>query len=227
MNGAGLAIGLAAVVLAVKYSAARASASGASGPPPPSVASWTPYLSDLVDQAGLPLAWVLRWIQVESGGNPFAVGNVNALGPDGFPREMGLSQLYNPDDLRTFGLSSAQLRAGADGNSQRAARALTDEEKRYHASAAVRHMARCRDRATTALNGALVVGWSTRDRLTLAKLVHGLPGLVKSSLLAGTTSWAQYRAKLEHTKLDAGTERYRSEFSRIFANAEKTAAVVP
>ncbi len=222
MNGATLAVALLVVVGIVKYSASRATA----GPPPPSVTSWTPYVRDLAESAGLPLAWVLRWIQVESGGNPFAVGNATAVGPDGFPREMGLSQLYNPDDLRTFGLSSAQLRAGAVGNTQRAARALTEDEKRYHASAAVRHMTRDRDRSRAALNGAHVVGWSERDRLTLAKLEHGLPGLVKVSVLVGTTSWADYRAKLERTKLDAGTERYRSEFARIFANAEKTAAVL-
>ena len=53
------------------------------------------------------------WGDMESGWNPCSVGNPGQLGPDGQPAEIGLGQLYNPDDFRAFGQTPANYRAYA------------------------------------------------------------------------------------------------------------------
>lgn len=55
-----------------------------------------------------------KWLEIESGGNPTAVGDPGQLGEGSSePAEIGLGQLYNPDDFRHFGISPQAFRAYA------------------------------------------------------------------------------------------------------------------
>src|SRR5262245_23473418 len=78
---------------------------------PPGLDEWAAILAPMCAARGIQLPYALNWISMESGGNPCEIGYPPAKGPDGMPREMGIGQFYNPDDLRRLGLTSTQLRA--------------------------------------------------------------------------------------------------------------------
>ena len=76
--------------------------------------------------------------------------------------------------------------------------------------------------------------WRPKDQLKLVKLVHGLPGLVKSGVALATKhlgraprDWLEFKTAVNATKMDAGTEKYRNLFPKVFANAEKVTAGLP
>jgi hypothetical protein len=59
-------------------------------------------------------AFAMKWGEIESGGNPCAVGNPGQIEPsNGQPAEIGLGQLYNPDNFRTLHRDPAAFRAYA------------------------------------------------------------------------------------------------------------------
>lgn len=197
----------------------------------PNAESWRDLVGPLAVASGIDPDFAIQWIAIESDGNPCAFGRANALGPDGYPREMGLAQLYNPDDLASLGVSAAQLRAYCVTGSQRLARPLTETERLYQATAAVALMARCKARAERTLQ-SVGASWTSKDIHRLAKLYHALPGLasavgrVTTRLGRPPGSWEEFSRVVVTTPLDAGTMTYSSDFDRLLGNAERTGKVV-
>jgi hypothetical protein len=144
---------------------------------------WRPYVVELATSREQPVVFHMAWIARESGGNPGAVGSIHASGPDGYAREMGLYQLYNPDELQLAGVTSAQLRAGcaAPTGTQQMVRALTDDEMRVHVAAGVAYIAKRRQRADADL-ASVGASWSEQDTWRLVKLYHALTGLPGAAL---------------------------------------------
>lgn len=221
---------------------------------PPSMADWSRVFSPLVERYGVPLAFVLRWVQHESGGNPCSIGVPDARGPDGMPRELGIAQWYNPSDLNRLGLSSYGVRAMCEpgdqhprvykgrqtrGFSERMIRRMTPEEMVEQAKATlgkiVESVAAARvDMAKAAVEPAGAWGPSSPGFWALVKLQHGLPGIsrglpkVRAALGRPPKDWKEFRAAVTTgvATLDPGTEKYRSEYPRIFDNAEDSGRVV-
>jgi hypothetical protein len=79
--------------------------------PSPTLEAWAMLLAPAAATRRIQMPYALQWVAMESGGNPCAVGYPPAKGPDGAPKEMGIAQFYNPDDLQRIGLSSRELRA--------------------------------------------------------------------------------------------------------------------
>lgn len=77
----------------------------------PSVLRWAGAFGPAAAAAGVPLEFVQAWNAIESGGYPGSIGSPGAKGPDGYPQEVGLLQLYNPDDFTALGFTPAQLLA--------------------------------------------------------------------------------------------------------------------
>ena len=180
--------------------------------PPPPLAQWDAYLAGPCAAHGIQPAYARRWIEIESAGQPCAVGDPRAGGDPGdpgadFPREIGIAQLWNPDDLRHLGATAAELRAycipgrnhpsrirDAKGSlidivgfSQTLARSLTPAEMQRQADLAVGLIGLAMtgaDRDLTAV--AAGPGWARtqRDYWRLVKLQHALPGLSHSGLPA-------------------------------------------
>ncbi len=217
---------------------------------PPTLEQWGALLAPGCLAHRLQLPYVLKWIDLESGGNPCAVGYPAAHGPDGQPLELGIAQAYNPDDLQLLGVTGTQLRAycvpgdrhsitykgkTVQGFSSALLRPLTAEEMQVQADAAVSLITRCMSTATRDLMGVNAgAGWSpsTRNYWTLVKLQHALPGLSRSGLPAvarrlgrAPRSWLEFRTGLDVVQLDRGTEQYRREFPRLLNNAEQCASV--
>lgn len=197
--------------------------------------AWRLFFMPMSVATGVPIQFALAWTEKESGGNPCAVGRLTALGPDGTYQEMGIGQFYNPDDLKRFGVTGKSLRVYCVPGTQRCSRQLTPTEMAQQAHLLYQLIQYCRDTADTAMRKNGVRGWSERDTYKLTKLVHGLPGLVKSGLALVTIAlkrpprdWSEFKsAILGGVKMDAGTERYRAQFARTFANAESTANAIP
>lgn len=205
--------------------------------------TWIPSLTLPAMQNNVPLPFAVAWEGEESGGNPCAIGSPHAKGPDGNPQEMGIMQIYNPDDLQHFGVKGSDLRAycSSDPNNlQMVTRELTEAEIAQQADLLIKMIVKSRAVAQQYLNLA-GAHWSPdgRDFWCMVKLVHGLPGLVHglmnvaAFLKRAPTSWAEFRSTIEHSvKLDPTTEAYRNDpphrinFSDIFDNAEKAAAGV-
>ena len=194
---------------------------------------WAYLIYPMADAAKIEPLFCLAWIKVESGGNPCAWGSATAKGPDGHPREQGIVQLYNPDDFKKFQVASGALRKYCTPGTQVCSRMLTDAEMQVQAKAAMDLILHCREVAgmAAAKNG---LRWRPKDQLKLVKLVHGLPGLVKSGVALATKhlgraprDWLEFKTAVNATKMDAGTEKYRNLFPKVFANAEKVTAGLP
>jgi hypothetical protein len=77
----------------------------------PSVESWRPYVAKLTPALGnIPVPFVLAWIEVESAGNPCAVGFVGDIDAQGQVLESGLFQLMSPHDIATGRTTVAAMR---------------------------------------------------------------------------------------------------------------------
>jgi len=210
----------------------KASASPVADPSYP-VSIWRALIKKLAP-ASLDVEFVLKWIEVESNGNPCAVGSFKSFGPDGNPLEMGIGQFYNPDDLVRLKLTGSELRAYCIPGTQRASRVLTPTEMTRQAQAMIDLIKSCQASATNDLR-SVGATWSPRGRdfYKLTKLQHGLPGLPRMGMPAVTKKlghaprdWQEFRTTLASVKLDSNTEKYRDGFAKILNNAEKTAAVV-
>jgi hypothetical protein len=220
------------------------------GVPPPGLGTWAALLAPLSLQSNLQLPYVLKWIDMESGGNPCDIGHPQAKGLDGLPLEMGIAQFYNPDDLRPMGVSGAELRAYCvpgdqheilykgrviRGFSKALLRPLTAAEMTQQARMTIQLILRCVGDATrdlTKIHAGPAWSRSSRDFWRLVKLQHGVPGISRSGLPAVTQKlgrpprdWREFRDTLALVKLDAGTEAKRSIFAVVLDNAEQCASV--
>lgn len=214
---------------------------------PPRTQDWSTALAPGCLRAGIQLTYALRWVAEESGGNPCAVGNPEERGPDGYPKEMGIAQLYNPDDLTVVDppLSSYELRAYCmpgdwhtsmyrhrvvRGFSQDLLRQLTAQEIQRQADGQVGLIARCERTARAdlvAIGAAGEPGWS-RDRRSywaLVKLQHGDPVLSRQGLPAvrrklgrPPRDWAEFAANLA-----AALPKYAGVAAVVLHNAEACA----
>ena len=211
----------------------RAAVASAMAPPIPEydVEFWQEHLRGPCEEMGVPLVYALRWVQLESGGNPCAIGSPTQKGPDGHPRELGIAQFYNPDDLQFLHLTGHGLRLYC-GKDNRPVRALTEAEVKEQAEATVELIDRCMIRAQGDL-ARVGATWKTYDVLCLTKLQHGLPGISRSGLPAVTkllgrppADWDEFCANVSKVTLDSGTERYRAVFDKVLANARSTASVI-
>lgn len=216
---------------------------------PPGADVWARAMAAGCAAHGIQPAYAAKWINMESGGNPCGVGYPAAHGPDGNPKEMGIAQFYNPDDLQALGLTGRELRAYCVpgdkhsvifkkkqvlGFSQDMTRSLTPAEIQQQADGAVGLIARSMTSATHDLTAARAsAAWSPRHRnyWAMVKLQHGLPQVSRVGFAAVTkmlgrspTGWAEFRHGVDRIKLDPATERdYRSYIPAIMENAERCA----
>lgn len=195
-----------------------------------SAQSWSPLVRELAtDDAEAKFA--VAWLAKESNGNACAFGSANAKGPDGNPREIGLGQLYNPDDFTALGLSPSDFRAYCKPGTQQLTRQLTDDERRAQVAALLGLVRKSKARATGLL-AQVGASWTVADTYRFTKLQHGLPGLasgirtVTTKLGRAPGSWTEFRNTVVTCQLDAGTMRYKDAFARVLDNAQHTGDAV-
>ncbi len=172
----------------------------------PTTADWAKMLAPGCAASGVQLAYALKWVAMESGGNPCAIGyppargNPKEGGDPNFPLEMGIAQFYNPDDLQRLHLTGAELRdycvpgdqhdtvyhgKAILGFSQLMNRPITPAEMQKQANGCVELIVRS---MASASNDLSVIGagpmWSPahQDFWALTKLQHGLPVLSRQGL---------------------------------------------
>lgn len=100
----------------------------------PRVAAWQTLVRQLIasEFPRVDDRFAMAWLAMESGGNAVAVGDPGRLGQGSQePAEIGLGQLYNPDDFHAFGIDPAAFRAYAP-----AAAPLAAQYNQLRASAA-------------------------------------------------------------------------------------------
>jgi hypothetical protein len=205
----------------------------------PGLKRWEPYVKIAATVARVPWEVAYAWIGIESEGNPCAVGEKTATAPDGYPKEIGLVQFYNPDDLRRLGAKPSELCAycvrpqPGEPNPQKLARAMTPAEIGRHVGLS---MAFIRDKQADADHYLVLhhVPWATQgaDYWRMVKLVHALPsivhtglGQVVAKLGRPPTSWWEFRTTYETINPRA---RYNPKvkkqdgYWRALANAEWT-----
>lgn len=177
----------------------------------PETAAWQPIVNRLIktEFRRVDGPFSMAWMQMESDGNECAVGDPASIAPDGNPREIGLGQLYNPDDFHAFGVTADRFRAYAPAAAplagrylaakaindtatmkavaremQTRTRPLTDSEKddqvRY---TLLKKIDQCIDKvnALVAKDG---IHWSPPDYWKLVKAPHALPGILNTGMPA-------------------------------------------
>jgi hypothetical protein len=211
----------------------------------PSTADWAKALAPGCVASGIQLAYALKWVAMESAGNPCTIGYPPARGPDGLPLEMGIGQFYNPDDLQRLHLTGVELRAYCvpgdqhetvykgkviRGFSQLMSRPITLPEMQKQANGTVELIVRSMASASRDL-GSVGAGpsWSPGHRAfwALTKLQHGLPALsrqglplVKGLLGRSPSSWSEFADALAKVKFSNEIEiKHRADFPRILDNA--------
>lgn len=193
----------------------------------PHVVQWQPAVFAQAALAGVPPAFAMAWLAVESGGNPCAVGEATATGPDGYPREVGLFQMYNPDDFKEAGASASEIcsycvrpPAGpktkrakdggyADGSAvnhgRMAVAQLTPEQVVKHVGLGI-SMIKAKERYADQYLRASHVPWAadSPDYWAAVKAVHAYPAIVASGISAVTrklgrapSSWHEFRSTYE------------------------------
>jgi hypothetical protein len=192
----------------------------------PQITKWEPIVAALAVAAGVPVPVAMAWQAIESGGNPAATGELTATGPDGAPREIGLFQIYNPDDFKALGANPLELVAytvrpapGArtqrdddggykDGtlrNPQRLARPMTPAEITRHVQLGINLINLKRHYADRYLaeNG---ITWPTTspDYWAAVKAPHAWPPIINTGLAKVTKylgrppiSWKEFRSTYE------------------------------
>lgn len=193
-----------------------------------STEQWRPLLQRF--GAGLPVDFLLAFVDEESG------GNVCSLGIPGV--EAGLFQTFHPSDDR-FGATFAQLRAACSGPVL--ARQLTPDEQVLQVQVGI---AKVRDlyaraRATLAAAGATWLESST-DFWKWVKLGHGLPAM-QSELMQQITrrlgraprTWDEFKeitlsmspgefpASLQPFAFAQSTRGRQNRIADVIANAEE------
>jgi hypothetical protein len=202
---------------------APAPAVPAGQPPVYSVATWLPYVQPLAVAAGIPTAYAQKWNEVESAGQPCAVGWPFASFDGVHPLESGIAQLYGPDDYKALGIDPAAFRAycaprymrtykDANGKQQQAlafsqnhTRALIPAEMNAQAKALIDKIVISAHLADQLLAGR----WdrSSFDYWAFVKLRgHGIPALaacipIVADYLGHFPSWAEFRANVHQPEV--------------------------
>lgn len=133
---------------------------------PIAVEQWRPLLRRY--GAGIPIDFLLAWIQRESGGNPCSYTTL---------RESGIWQLMPPDNTNTAGTTEAALRAACVGTTQQIARALTSAEADLQVSSGIRYVRAMIAAAKRKLAAAGVTWPETNSSFwAFVKLQHAYPG---------------------------------------------------
>jgi hypothetical protein len=201
------------------------------------------------DFGRIPLAVAMQWLSMESDGAPCAFGKAGKVGPDGQPLEIGLGQIYNPDDFQHLGLTArgitpATFRAYCAPGSQRRTRRLTpremEDQVRHTLLAKIEDSRGIADRAIEQHH----LHWRQADYWKLVKSVHawppiinkGLPSVVKK-LGRAPASWAEFRQELGMDEMVRDEDRRSKTYGQLIPkfpawhhslnNAEKLASVVP
>lgn len=186
----------------------------------PDVQRWLPDLQGAavviapmmrVDRVQL-VQYASAWMAIESGGNVCAVGNKYATVPPGnAPREIGLAQIYNPDDFKALGIDPLELvsycvrPAPGQKNPQQLAHPMTAAQKARHITVTllfIKLKKATADHYMAASNLRWPVGGI--DHWRMVKAVHALPVLVSVGIAQVTrklgrapTSWIEYRRTYE------------------------------
>lgn len=183
----------------------------------PSVEFWRQTLEAL--RNGVPLVFLLSWLQKESRGNACSTGFTGKQDPlDGkFKYEAGIGQQYFEaatraalDDVMVHGVSLRALRAPCSGQTQ--TRPLTSDEKAANVRAFLGDVAKFRATSHVQLASA-GINWpeSTDDFWMMVKLQHGLPCAPSSFLKAAAVadqarSFAQFKAFVNGLSRERYTE---------------------
>lgn len=204
----------------------------------PQVIQWDPILIAKCALAGVPFPFGRAYLAAESGGNPCAVGELTATGPDGSPKEIGLFQIYNPDDFKALRLDPKRLvaycvrPAPGQPNPQKLARPMTAAEMDEHVSAGIANILRHKAKTdhTLAANGYM---WSpdSPDYWAAVKLIHALPveedpgfRQVKAHLGRAPLSWREFRTAYEQiqprARFNAAKGDHQDGYFRALDNAE-------
>lgn len=211
----------------------------------PQVAQWDPIVIAKAILAGVPFPFARAYLAAESGGNPCAVGELTATGPDGSPKEIGLFQVYNPDDFKALGVKPSELvaycvrPAPGQKNPQKLARPMTAAEMERHVDVGIANILRQKSFADHYLAAAGYT-WhpDTPDYWSAVKLVHALPveenpgfSQVAHHLGRAPISWREFRttyeliqprARFNAAKAQAHPEQEQDGYFRALDNAEWT-----
>jgi hypothetical protein len=174
---------------------------GTIGKFPPLVERWRAEVERRTK--GLPVAAILEWIRIESGGDMCAVGN---------PNEVGIFQLFFPGDAK-YGATLDGLRAICQKSKQQNPRDLswlTEAELDMEVGAGIRKVLAARDRVRQvfAQNG---VRWpeSSFDFGSAVKQIHATPAVITELVPKITrrdgvapTSWSDLRQKVMSFPVD-------------------------
>ena len=177
---------------------------------PAPVEAWRSLIDQAAAGSGVPTDFLLKWVQVESFGNPCSLGIPGI--------EAGIAQTYHPDD-DLYGATFDQLRAACVPDTQKQARPLR------------RRRSGCRSGRWSTWSGnsrvvsfhllAAGVNWpeTSADFWSLVSLRHALPAWVTSylgpcgeDLGHAPATWAEFRGWIEGA---VGQPRRRHQPRRV------------
>lgn len=207
----------------------------------PMIKQWEPYVRPAAIQHHVDPGVAMFWLAIESGGNICEVGERTARGPDGSPKEIGLFQLYNPDDFARLRANASDLRAycvkpePGQPDPQKLSRQPTEAEKAQHIGLGIALILRCMSVAAHYMTLAGIT-WNvgTADFWKATKLVHALPVIVSQGFLAVAhkldhppATWDEFRTAYEtiqpRAKFDPSKPRDKQDgYWRALENAEQT-----
>jgi hypothetical protein len=200
-------------------------------------ASWAPLVAQLIttDFPRIPPRFAMAWLALESGGNPCSFGRPQDKGPDGQPRELGLGQIYNPDDLKRLGVDAAAFRAYCQMGTQTVTRALTFDEMRAQVlHTLLREIDHCIDLADRTMR-RYQLRWQGFAYWALVKAPHALPALMGRGMPAvvgvlqrAPRTWREFRTVLGMDAQNAdGTYKHLQWVRALHACEACAEAVAP
>jgi hypothetical protein len=143
---------------------------------------WKPLVTVLANQETPPLdvSYLQKWIDVESSGNPCAIGEPVLV--DGYPQEMGIMQVYNPDYISILNIDVPGIRAYCGpGVSSGVTRILTTDEMTYQVKLLIELLHYCQHNSNQYMMEASIQwGMQSKSYWKAVKLWHALPSLVKA-----------------------------------------------
>lgn len=213
------------------------------------VESWRSLLNEM--RGDIPLSYGMKWIEVESDGNPCATGG--GIASDGKTLESGITQLLYPHDYKNLNLNLDRMRSyckdGSRGASQVCIRELTQSEKVEQVKSLVDYINDAKSYISR-----LGINWnkSKSDYWMLVKLKHGMPAVLIRGWNEGTkilghipNDWNEFRKAVSilnvptigeyptngwivRGKLKDGSTYYYTQamINKVLFNAEKVGSVV-